>query len=79
MRLWLSRPYLERVKVERVDPPAEHVELGPAGQTFVFGVGDEARPGAVVFYVAPEQAGLLRGEVALAGEAPLSFTQFVYP
>lgn len=78
-RLWLNESYLERVRIRQIAPQPESVELDPAGQTFTFAAENLDEPATIMFYMVPERAGLLSGQIKLAGNEPFSFHQFVYP
>jgi hypothetical protein len=79
VRLWVSRPYLEAVRVEEVTPEPAQVEAGQDRLVYVFRVADPARPATVSFHLKPERPGALTGHVGVGDGTPLRFEQFVYP
>ncbi len=79
VRLWLSRPYLDAVRVEQVTPEPELVEAGAGRLTYVFRAAEADGPLAVTFSLKPERAGYHPAEMGLDGSPPLRFGQLVYP
>ena len=75
----LSRAYLDRVRLESVDPQPERVEVGATATRFVFAAaGDTPLP--VRLSVRPSSPGQMSGQARLEGaSAALEFGQFVYP
>jgi hypothetical protein len=78
-RLWLSREYMEGVKIMNLNPPPVSVEAGAERYTYVFSVSVEGQQSDVIFHLEPEKMGRLQGQVGLDGGPSLNFAQFVYP
>jgi hypothetical protein len=78
-RVWVSREYLEGVRIEQVTPQPAQVEAGPERLTYVFPVSDPSRATAVTFSLKTERIGRQRGCVGLADGPPLCFRQLIYP
>jgi hypothetical protein len=79
VRLWLSREYLEGVKVESVTPPPVHVEAGPEQLTYVFAISELTHSTAVSLSLKAEQIGRQQGCVGLMNGPTVCFRQFIYP
>ena len=77
--LWLSKAWVEAVKIESIAPEPSESLSHPDGFTYSFKVSDPARPGWVIFRTVPRTAGMLHAEAAVAEATPLEFSQFVYP
>jgi hypothetical protein len=79
IRFWLSRGYVEDVRVMQVTPQPDSVEVGPDRFTFVILAPDLSRPTSITFYLEPEKFGRLRGQAGLEGGQSITFSQFIYP
>ena len=77
--LMLDGDYADRVPVERIDPAPERSAPTAGGHILYFPVPPNARPGTVIFQIRPQLVGLVHGRIGIAGAAPVSFTQFVWP
>jgi hypothetical protein len=77
--VWLSREYLEGVRVEQVSPQPGQVEAGPEQLTYVFARNEPQRSTAITFAIETEQIGRQRGCVGLINGPALCFRQFIYP
>jgi len=77
--LMLDGDYAGRVPVERIDPEPERSAPTAGGHVHYFPVPRDARPGTVTFQIRPQRVGLVHGRIGIAGAAPISFTQFVWP
>ena len=77
--LVLDGDYADRAPVERIDPEPERSSPGAGGRILYFPVPPNARPGTVIFQIRPQRVGLVHGRIGIAGAAPVSFTQFVWP
>lgn len=78
-QVWISKVYLDRVKVIRVIPPPDSVHLENDRTVFVFQGSASAQPTIVTFFVAPETAGALETYVGLVDGPAVTLNQFVYP
>ena len=79
LRVWLSREYLEGVRVEQVSPQPGQVEAGPEQLTYVFARSELQRSTAISFAMKTEQIGRQHGCVGLINGPTLCFRQFIYP
>lgn len=79
LRVWLSREYLEGVRVEQVSPQPGQVEAGPEQLTYVFARSEPQRSTAISFAMKTEQIGRQHGCVGLIDGPTLCFRQFIYP
>jgi hypothetical protein len=78
-RIWLSRNYLQGVKVEQVTPPPETVEAAADRLIYSFRVAPSDQPTTIVFHLNPEFPGILAGTIGVEDGPELSFNQLVYP
>ncbi|HEX7054324.1 MAG TPA: hypothetical protein VF211_10390 [Burkholderiales bacterium] len=76
IRLALDSQYVGKLKIERVQPEPEKIELAGGRYVYVFPAGDG--PGQVTFVVQMEAFGRVAGGVAL-GEERVALSQIVYP
>jgi hypothetical protein len=79
VRLALSRAYLERVEVRRIEPEPEAVEAAGERYIYVFRAANLNAPTSILFHVEPESFGRFRGRAGLDGGAEFEFAQYVYP
>ena len=77
--LRLSRSYLESVQIERIQPEPQQSLAAADGIMFVFSRTAADEPGMAFFAIKPQEIGLVQGEIGLAGQPTIRFTQFVYP
>ena len=74
-----DHPVPEELPVERIDPAPERSAPTAGGHILYFPVPRDARPGTVIFQIRPQRVGLVHGRIGIAGAAPVSFTQVVWP
>jgi hypothetical protein len=79
LRLWLSREYLEGVRIEQVSPQLGQVEAGLELLTYVFARSEPQRSTAVSFALKTAQIGNLRGCMGPMNGLTMCFRQFIYP
>ena len=79
VRLWLSRAYLERVEVRRIEPEPAAVEAAGDRYIYVFSAPALSAPTSILFHVEPDSFGRLTGRAGLEGGAEFDFSQIVYP
>jgi hypothetical protein len=79
VRLWVSRDYLERVEVRRIEPEPEAVETTGDRYIYVFRAPNLNAPTRILFHVEPNSFGRLKGRAGLDGGAEFDFSQYVYP
>lgn len=77
-RLWLDVAYLERVRLDGVEPEPAAVLALPERTVFEFRTGSD-RPVAITFRVIPLRAGSVAGRLGLADGRYLTIRQFTYP
>jgi hypothetical protein len=78
-RVWLSREYLEGVRIQHITPEPDSVEAGLDRITYAFRVAEPGQPVAVTFHLELQQIGPTTGRVGLPDGPSLTFSQFVYP
>lgn len=81
VRLWVSRGYLDGVRVERITPEPEREEAAPGRVVFVFPAAEPSRPFAVRMEFQAESIGSLAGVAGVEAPAAarVEFAQFAYP
>jgi hypothetical protein len=79
VRLKVNGRFIEKIKVEGIDPPPEVVEAGPEGPTYVFRVPDGRGPTALAFHYEPDKFGRLPVAISLEGGERVAFSQFIFP
>jgi hypothetical protein len=77
VRIWLDRSYMEQVKLERVVPQPQQVQVGEKRLVYVF-AAEEGQPGAVTFEMQHRTFGRISGRAGI-GDAVLEYRQLVYP
>jgi hypothetical protein len=70
--------FMRSFNIESVSPRPLEERSGPDGVEMVFGAA-AAGPVQVYFGLRPDKVGLVRSEIAIPGESPARFTQFVFP
>jgi hypothetical protein len=75
----LDSDYAKRVPLERIDPEPERSAPTAGGHILYFPVPRDAQPGTVILQIRPQRVGLVHGRIGVAGAAPVSFTQLVWP
>lgn len=79
VEVWLDQRYLERFQIERVTPQPDSVEALSDRLNYSFKVTDSGQPVEISFNLRATEIGLVRGQVGLPEQQPLSFSQFIYP
>jgi hypothetical protein len=79
IRVWLDRGYLRDVKIERVVPEPQKVQLGAGRVTYVFPSAGGSAGDTVTMYVEPQSVGAVSLRAGLAGGRALAARQLVYP
>ena len=79
VRLWLNRPYLERVEIQSISPEPDSVEATAGRLIYVFKVAEPNQPIEVDFYLQPTDFGRLEGQIGLDEGPSLNFNHLVYP
>jgi len=74
--VWVSQAFLDRVRVERIQPQPERVTAQDGGQIYQFSVRG---PLQVTYDLQAKGPGVYRVELGLPGAEPAAFTQVVYP
>jgi hypothetical protein len=78
-RIGVSTAFLERMRVEKVTPQPDSVEVGADQLFYVFAIAQGGPPSSVTFHLKPQRVGRASAQVTLGGEASVSFDQLVYP
>ena len=78
-RFWVSRAYLDGMRVESISPPPERVETSGDKLIYLFRVTDAATPLDITFHLTAQQTGRLRGQTGTDWGAQASFHSFIYP
>ena len=78
-RVWLSRSYVEAMRVQHVTPQPQRVEAGSDRFTYVFTLSQVNRPTAVTFTIEPETPGSVAGQAGLENGLEIRFRHFIYP
>jgi hypothetical protein len=78
-RVWLSRSYMEAMRVQHVTPPPQRVEAGSDRFTYVFTLNPPHRSTAVTFTIEPETPGSVAGQAGLENGLEIRFRHFIYP
>jgi hypothetical protein len=76
--LRIDKQYVRDIDIRNVTPRPDHVVAGSEAMTFVFHAISSA-PVEIVFDIRPQRIGTIAGAMALNGQAPVPFSQFVYP
>ncbi|TCS35176.1 hypothetical protein EDC30_11191 [Paucimonas lemoignei] len=77
-RISFSNAYIEALEFTSITPPPDRTIAEDGVLTFEFNTRANV-PAELHFHFEPQQIGSLRGTVAMDGDAPVTFTQFVYP
>ena len=75
IEIGMNRQYLEDMQIQQVTPEPARIEQSSDRLTYSF---KGTTPGAITFYMQPEQVGLVKGSIELEGVQPLAFQQFIY-
>ncbi|HYD98993.1 MAG TPA: hypothetical protein VEH84_06390 [Alphaproteobacteria bacterium] len=78
LRLWIDGGYLRDVEIETIAPTPAEGRAVSDGWVYHWR-GEPGRAGELVLTVKPGKPGPIHGKLALPGQPPLEFTQFVYP
>lgn len=79
VRFWLSREYLEKIRILQVTPQPERVEAAHDRFIFVFHAAGLDAPTTLTFQLEAKRIGRLHAMAGLEEGAALSFDQFIYP
>ncbi|MEX2170575.1 MAG: hypothetical protein WD851_14765 [Pirellulales bacterium] len=79
LNLKISRRFLDRLRLIRVEPEPQRQQIAPDGVIFTFATADLPKVAMVQFRLEYEKAGTSRGRIELLGRDPVVFSQFVYP
>lgn len=79
VELWIDRSYLEDFQLQTIVPEPEEVRSDGDGLIYVFGVDEPGQPVTVTFDLRHTTFGPKSGQVGLANEPSLDFSQFVFP
>lgn len=79
IRLWISRAYLERTRIQHITPQPSRVETGPDRLIYVFRAAQENIPVTLIFHFEAERFGPMQARMGLEDRQALEFSQFVYP
>jgi hypothetical protein len=78
--LQIGQPFLDAVRIEEFAPLPRAQFLERDGQVVRFrAAGDGLASFIVNLTVEPKRVGIVSSTIAIAGEAPVRFTQFVFP
>jgi hypothetical protein len=79
LRLKLSRSFLDRIQMLRIEPEAEEQSLAEDGVVYAFTQVGAPEFSKVLFHFEYEYFGNTKGSVELVGGGSAGFQQFVYP
>jgi hypothetical protein len=79
VEVWIDRSYLDQFEIEQVTPQPDSVEALADRLNYSFKVTDSHQPVEISFSLKAADSGLIRGQVGLPEQQPLSFSQFIYP
>lgn len=74
--VWISQDFLDRVRIERIQPQPERVTAQDGGQIYQFSARG---PLQVTYDLQAKGPGLYQVELGIPGADPAAFTQVVYP
>jgi len=77
-RVWISRKFMENVKVDSIVPAAERVEMRDDGFVYTFSV-PPAEPSSIVFQLETEQMGSYPVRIRVDDGPSLETPYWVYP
>lgn len=75
----IGRLYLDAVEIERITPEPIRAAAAAEGVEMRFSLVEDHGPGWAELSIKPRRPGIVRGEIAVAGGAPVRFAQFAYP
>lgn len=76
--LHVDQALLAALSIESIRPEPVASRLGPDGAAFIF-AAEPGREGQVFVSLRPERYGLIRGNIAVNGSAPLPIRFFIWP
>jgi hypothetical protein len=79
LRLKLSRSFLDRIQMLRIEPEPEEQSLAADGVVYAFTQVGAPELGKVMFHFEYERFGNTKGSVERVGGESIRFQQFVYP
>jgi hypothetical protein len=79
LRISVEQSLLDGMQILRIEPEPEHHQVTGGGVIYEFQRAPQADSVKVVFHVEYERYGRAEGDIALAGGAPVTLRQFVYP
>lgn len=77
--MWISREYLEAMRVESVTPEPERVEAATDHFVYVFKLKDASSAATVMFDLEPARMGKVSGEIKVNHSAATNIGHFIYP
>ena len=77
-RVWISRKFMEKVKVDSIVPAAERVEMRDDGLVYTFSV-PRAAPSSITFHLETEEMGSYPLRIKVDDGPPLEADHWVYP
>ena len=75
----LSRPFVEAIQIERIQPAQRELIGTEGGLAFEFAAIEPGQQALIQLFIKPAAMGLVEGSIALRGQSPIRFTQLVYP
>lgn len=79
VRVWLSRPLLQAMDVERVTPAPVRSTAGGERVSFEFAATPDGGPVEILFHCRTREPGPARGRVGVDGAGDVEIRQFVFP
>jgi hypothetical protein len=78
-KVWLSREYLDAIRIEQIEPEPESQETVEDGVLYTFPAQDPNNSVAVTLDAVVEKVGKHYGRIGSAPDRSVSFWQFAYP
>jgi hypothetical protein len=79
VRLWISRGFLDRVSVDRIEPEPRDRILASDGIVYTFPMSSRPDASGVTLLFSADKVGPLRASLGLENGPELHLWQFVYP
>jgi hypothetical protein len=79
IRIWVANQFLDRVRLDGVNPEWESVQVGSDRVIFSFNVSDHVGTATIRFDLTPERIGSQEINIGVPGEPKLSFHQIIFP
>jgi hypothetical protein len=79
LRIKLSRSFLDRIQMLRIEPEPQEQSLAVDGVVYAFNQESALELGKILFHYEFEDFGTSRGIAELVGSGSANFRQFVYP